>query len=326
LVRALFAALALTLLLPAAGGAAVGKIGVDLSKKAAVVGPQITLGEIADVTGSNSAVVDRVRGLQLGRAAPAGLEVKVVLGYVKIALRREGYSLGDFTFTGANASVVKTQSRVFDPAGLLPQIKSFIVRQTREPPENVEVRMEGAPQTLLLPAGDLKADFRPSFSGLYQGTVFLTAELSVDGHFIKPLPLRVQVDIVHPAVVAVRRIEKGEEFTAGNIAVEKVSASKITRGCFAKLEYVAGRRAADLVLPQTVIQVSDIYDPPVIRHGQIVQAVVEKGNVELSVEARAIEDGKAGDMIQVENTASHKILKGKVLDENTVLVQIDGDP
>jgi flagella basal body P-ring formation protein FlgA len=39
------------------------------------------------------------------------------------------------------------------------------------------------------------------------------------------------------------------------------------------------------------------------------------------VEVRAVEDGKAGDLIRVENTESKKVLRAKVLDEKKVLIQ-----
>jgi len=42
--------------------------------------------------------------------------------------------------------------------------------------------------------------------------------------------------------------------------------------------------------------------------------------VEIMIHARAIEDGKAGEEIRVENTDSHKVLWARVLDENRVLI------
>ena len=93
------------------------------------------------------------------------------------------------------------------------------------------------------------------------------------------------------------------------------------RGCFKELSYVLGRTASMPLVPDTVVQVNEIFDPPVVLRGKTVQAIVRRGNVELTVDARAIEDGKAGDVIRVENSDSHKILYAKVLDEKTVLVQ-----
>ncbi len=306
-----------------AAGAAEGVL-LQLPEKATVVGPQISLGEIAEVVTRNGATADRLRRLTLGRAAPAGLTVKMTLGYLKIALRREGYSLGDFAFGGAQTVEVLTQSQSFDPAGLSPQVKDFIVTQTGERPEDVDVKMEPWEKKVLLPAGNVTAHFRPSLTGDYEGTVFLTTELQVDGRLVRVLPVRADVEIYHPAVTAVKAVGKGEKFTNDNVQLVRVPSSQITNGCFRKLDYVLGRSAAMPLPPGRVLRVSDLFDPPVIEHGQVVQGVVDRGNIELMVEVRALEDGKAGDTIQVENTDSHTVLRGKVLDEKTVLITSGG--
>lgn len=300
-------------------GAAEGVV-LRLPEKATVVGPQVSLGEIAEIITTDGAVADRLRRLTLGRAAPAGMKAKMTLGYIKIALRREGYSLGDFAFGGADTVEVLTQSQSFDASSLAPQVKDFVVEQTGESPENVDAKMEGLEKKITLPAGTVTAHFRPALTGSYEGTVFLTAELSVDGRLVRVLPLRAEVEIYHSVVTAVKPIGKGDKFTRDNVALARTPSSKITNGCFRKLDYVLGRTASMSLAAGTVLKVNELYDPPVIQHGQTVHGVVDRGNVELTVEVRALEDGKAGDTIRVENTDSHTVLRGKVLDEKTVLI------
>lgn len=302
-------------------GFAAQTIILRLPERATVVGPEISLGEIAEVIADNKAVADRLRRLTLGKAPPAGDKVKMSLGYLKVALRREGYTLQDFSFGGAETVEVLTQSQAFDPAGLLSQVKAFIVSETGERAENVEVRLEGEEKKITLPAGAVTAKFRPSFTGQYEGSVFLTAELEVDGRLVRVLPIRATVDIYHPAVTVVKKVDKGQKFTRENAALVRTPSSKIVKGCFRQLDSILGRTAAMPLMPGSVLRVNDLYDPPVIRHGQVIQGVIQKGNIELSVEVRAIEDGKAGDSIRVENTDSHKVLHGKVLDEKTVLLE-----
>jgi flagellar basal body P-ring formation protein FlgA len=294
---------------------------IQLPEKATVIGPTITLGEIVEVISDNKAVADRLRRLTLGRAAPAGATVKMTLGYLKVALRREGYSLKDFSFGGAETVEILSQSQFFDPETLLPQVKSFILAQTGEAPENVDVKLEGAEKKIALPAGEVSAKFRPSFTGQYEGTVFLTTELNVDGRLVRVLPVRATVEIYHPAVTVIKKIDKGEKFTLENIALARTPSSKLINGCFQQLGNVLGRTASMPLAPGTVVRVNELYDPPAISRGQVVEGIVEKGNIELSVQVRAIEDGKAGDVIRVENTDSHKVLHGKVLDEKTVLLE-----
>jgi flagella basal body P-ring formation protein FlgA len=293
---------------------------IRLTDTATVVGPNISIGEVADLIGSGSGNSERVRRLIVAKAAPAGDTATITQQYIKICLRREGFLLTDFDFDGADSSKVLTQSQEFYPSTLLPEIKKFILKQVQEESANVDVKLAGQDKEIILPAGDIKSNFRPTFSGKYEGQVILTAELEVNGRLQKVLPLHVDIEIFHPVVVTTRRLEKGDEFGPENVAIVRTPSSKILLGSLSQLNYVTGRTAAVPLVPGTILRYSDIFDPPVIVHGSIVQAVVRYGNVELRVDARAVEDGKAGDSIRVENTDSHKVLKGKVLDEKTVLV------
>lgn len=302
---------------------AVEEVVIQLPEKATVVGPDIKLGEIAEVITGDKALADRLRRLTVGKAAPIGSKSNMAVGYLKVVLKREGYDLQGFSFGGAEKVQVLSQSQSFDPEDLLSQVKTFIVGQTGEAPENVEVKLEGAEKKIQLPAGEVIAKFRPSFTGQYEGTVFLTAELEVDGRLVRVLPVRAAVDIYRPAVTVVKKVDKGEKFSTENVALVRTPSSKMVNGSFRQLSYVLGRSASMPLVPGTVIRVNELFDPPAISHGQVVEGLVERGNVELSVQVRAIEDGKAGDLIRVENTDSHKVLRGKVLDERTVLLQPD---
>jgi len=296
---------------------------IRLPDTATVVGPDISIGDVADLIGSGNGDLERVRRLTIGKAAPAGDTAVITQQYIKICLRREGFSLSDFDFEGADSSQVLTQSQDFHPSDLLPEIKKFVMQQVKEDAANVDVKLSGQDKTISLPAGAIKTDFRPTFSGLYEGQVLLTADLEINGRTYKVLPLYVDIEIYHPVVVTTSRVEKGDKFTDENVALIRTPTSKILSGSLSQLNYAIGRTASIPLVPGTVLRYMDIFDPPVIVHGSIVQAVVRRGNIELDVDARAIEDGKAGDEIRVENTDSHKVLKGKVVDEKTVLIDQD---
>ena len=291
--------------------------------KATVTGPTITLGEVADINGSDRTELDKLRRVKLSNAAPAGGTVKLTAGFVKIALRKAGFSLENLTFSGADSTEVVTRSQMFSVMGLLPDIKAFVMEQLKEAPENVEIKLSGGDKKISIPAGSVKADFRPPLSGKYEGAFLLTTELKVDGREVRVLPLRVTVEVFHPIVVTLRRVEKGDRFSTENVGLVRTPTSKILGQCLDRLDSVLGRTSAVPLVPGTVVRINDLFDPPVIKRGQVVQAIVRYGNVEITVQARATEDGKAGDSIRVENSETHKLLRGKVLDEKTVLVSHD---
>jgi flagella basal body P-ring formation protein FlgA len=294
---------------------------IRLLVKTNVTGPRICLGDVADVIGPNSVVVDKVRRLNLSRAATAGDEVKISQSFIKIVLRKEGYSLNNFNFAGASVVEVFTRSQKVSTEDLLPRVKVFVLKETKETPDNVQVKLAGPEKKISLPAGELKTIFRPPLSGKYEGTILITTELEVDNHLAKVLPLRVVVTIQHAVAVAKKRIEKGEKLTVENVGITRVPTEKIPKDALRHIEIALGRTAAIPLVPGAVLRMGALYDPPVIRRGQIAQAVMRKGNVEITVEVRAIEDGKAGDSIRVENTKSHKVLRALIEDEKTVTIE-----
>src|SRR5277367_5207546 len=71
---------------------------IRLSEKATSVGPGILFSEITEITGENKVLLEKIRRLAVGRAAPAGEEIRLTQGYLKIVLRKEGYDTSGIFF------------------------------------------------------------------------------------------------------------------------------------------------------------------------------------------------------------------------------------
>lgn len=313
------------ILLTGKGVIAEESILIKVPEKVSVIGPQFNFGDIADVSGKNKAVLEKIRRIRIANAAQSGMVLKVSQGLLKITLRREGYSLKGIHFEGPETIQVLTQSQEFSTEEILPKVKAFAVQGSGESPENIEVKLSGAEKKILLPAGAVDVNFRAPLSGKYEGLLLLTTELMVNGRLARVMPLRVMVEVFRPVVVTTKRVEKGEKFTPENVSVVRKPSSKVLPGCLQRLENAVGRTAAAPVVPGTLLRLSALYDPPVVKRGELLQAVVQKGNVEITVGVRAIEEGKAGDSIRVENTQTHKVLRGRVLNEKMVSIE-EGKP
>lgn len=59
---------------------------------------------------------------------------------------------------------------------------------------------------------------------------------------------------------------------------------------------------------------------PVIRRGQVVEAVMESGALSISLKVEALQDGLPGENIRVRNQLTRRELAGKVLNEQTILI------
>ena len=267
-----------------------------------VAGPNISLGDVAVITCEGKGLADSLKKVVLEKAAPTGQKVSITSAAVKIALSRDGYSIDGFRFEGALSTVVLTQTQEVSPDQFLEAAKSFILSQTGENEMNLQVKILGPLKNLIVSSGSLEIRFRPALIGKYEGVQILTAELIVDGREVRVVPVRLDTQVFHSVVQAKRDVKKGEKFTAENIALGRLQTSQLLRGSLQHLDDVLGRTASFDLKKGTPIRFSEINDPPAIRRGTIVQAFMESGNVEIIVHARAVEDGKAGEVIHVENT------------------------
>jgi flagella basal body P-ring formation protein FlgA len=317
---------AILLLAAGAGGAASAarragetRAIVTLPENASVVGPRITLGEVARLKGRDNALVVRLERLEIANAAPAGHVLKLTAASVRIALRKSGIRQGDVEVTGATETAVSTQSQEFDPSTLEGTVRDLVTAATGESRGDVEVQLP-SPQKVRVPAGTLTTRVKPPVSGRYEGSQLYTIEIIVDGRLVKRQPLRAQVSIRRNAVVTLERIERGAKLEERNVALQRVPAAQAGGDALTDLSVATGRTAGRMLEPGRVVRLADLSDPPLVRRSANVTAVVRKNNIEVAVDAKALEDGKAGQVIKIQNASSGKIFRARVLDEKNVEV------
>lgn len=119
---------------------------IRLSERATSVGPGILFSEISEISSENKVLLEKIRRLAVGRAAPAGEEITLTQGYLKIVLRKEGYDTNGVFFEGAESVEVLTDSQEFSPEDLLPDAKAFILKNLTSPSEDIEVKLLGVPK------------------------------------------------------------------------------------------------------------------------------------------------------------------------------------
>jgi flagella basal body P-ring formation protein FlgA len=61
---------------------------------------------------------------------------------------------------------------------------------------------------------------------------------------------------------------------------------------------------------------------PVIRRGQVVEALIQDGSLQIGAKVEVLEDGAPGQFVRVRNLQSRREFKGKVRDEETIVVAL----
>ncbi len=83
-----------------------------------------------------------------------------------------------------------------------------------------------------------------------------------------------------------------------------------------------GVETAEYIAPNAPLLVRSLKARPVVRRGQSAEAVVADGALMISMKVEVLEDGAPGQVIRIRNPQSRRELRGKVQNEQTILVSL----
>jgi len=121
--------------------------------------------------------------------------------------------------------------------------------------------------------------------------------------------------------VAVSRvpISHHEAFTPENTRFEERELSRLAvRGYFPDVASLTGRRAKGYIAPAQSLGSHNTEMPLELQNGSYVELQSKRNGIVVSAKVRAIDSGRKGDSVRVENPTSRKVLWAKVLDSQTV--------
>jgi flagella basal body P-ring formation protein FlgA len=117
------------------------------------------------------------------------------------------------------------------------------------------------------------------------------------------------------------RIMKGEVVKASDIYKTQISGAKYRSDYLTENDEIVGKTAKRSLMAHTPISSSLLQTENLITNNQTVTVIYEQGGLELKLTAKALQDGVAGDMVQVKNLRSGAIISGVVTGKNTVRVE-----
>lgn len=115
-------------------------------------------------------------------------------------------------------------------------------------------------------------------------------------------------------------VKKGTVLTEDDLYSKKISISSKTTDLIENIEQIN-----NLVLKTNLQKNSQLFlyqfeKPNIIKNGDVVNIIVQKGNLKLSTLGIAKQNGKESSMIIVQNTDTQKQLKVKVIDSKNVVL------
>lgn len=119
-------------------------------------------------------------------------------------------------------------------------------------------------------------------------------------------------------VITLRPLGIGE--TIGREDVVVVHRERRSPREASNLGEVVGKRVRRPIGRGNTVKLDYLEDPPLVRRGEEVLLLLEKGKLRITAKGVAKDEGSKGDIVRVENISSGKVIRGRVVEQRIVRV------
>jgi len=173
---------------------------------------------------------------------------------------------------------------------------------------------------ILVPAGAWTAEVAAPPGAGPRGRVRLELALAVDGLPAKTAWVTAEIARWGEVVVATRQVARGELLRPGDLALQRLELSGLSRAVLTDPAEAEGAIARQPLLAWAPVRREQLGTPALVRRGAPVLLVAERGALRVSAAGEARHDAARGEQVSVLSRSSGKTLVGRVVDEGTVAI------
>ena len=298
--------------------AAAEQLAVSFQAQAEVNDSRVVLADIAKIW-PDGPEADRVGRLPVATLSTPGAQKELSTVAVITSLRHRP-EVRDVDWQGSETILVERAGQRIDQARLQAMIETWLGEQA-DRLDRGEVRLTGfrAPETLLLPPGELGWTITPSRPDLLSSSSF-TLAFTVDGKPAGNCVVRGRLEALAEVVVAARGLRRGDIIEAEMLRLDNQRIDRLNGPFFATTELL-GKEVTRAVGAGQPIEQANVGAPAVIHGGDLVRIFARKGALNISTQGLARTDGRPGETIQVKNITSNKLIHCRVDGPGTVSVE-----
>ena len=183
-----------------------------------------------------------------------------------------------------------------------------------------ELRLQRVASTMHLPAGEVTAVVEFP-RGLPYGREFPAVfTIYIDGVMHRKATSYYRLTVYDRVLVAMTDIRAETEISPANARVEERAVDTVPELTLTDFTRLEGRVAGRYIRRDTVITPPMLAMPLVVRAGNAVELVHNANGILVRAEGVAIESGRIGYTIRVRNARSGKIMRGRIIDAQTVQI------
>jgi len=305
-----------------------GPVVVTLRATATTGGPQVTVGDVAALSGGDPDLRRRIERLDLADLPREGQTAHVSREQVGFRIRLADIDARQFRVEGAARSAVTVARATVSAGEVVAAARALLMKRLPWPPEDLTVELaQPVHGPIEVRGGRDRVRLEPVVpsSGTLLGLVRVDVSLVANGERQRVVPAYFEVKLHQSVAVATRRIAPGEPLGEHNVQFQRLAFDGLS-GYLTMADGLANRRARRLLAAGQVVTTADTEllveaDPVLIKSRDYVKLVTHLGPLTITALGEALQEGRRGEVIRVRNVDSNRVVRGKVAAPSLVEVE-----
>lgn len=140
--------------------------------------------------------------------------------------------------------------------------------------------------------------------------------------FLKEKTVRVKLEVLRDMVVSTGYLARDTNISKDDVKLVKRWFDRISPGVVTDINDVLGKRLrTSIKQPNTIITRNMLREPVMVKRGNLVRIVLEKGPLRITTMGLSKQNGAFGDIIKVKNISSKNVIYARVMGNSLVQVE-----
>lgn len=304
---------------PSEGSANDVRPALQVNIKVSVESDTITLGDIASIRGEFEEfgdLIEKMKAVSLG-ISPRPLSSKTLQGSsILDAIKDAGIPLEAFGYSIPAEVEIQRAGRIVTKEEVLSAAR---LQLHSDPALEIAVKGVEWDSEQVVPSGELRIEVE-SLGAPDKGKMPLRVAAFNKDDVLSRFLATALVDDWRSIPVVRGRLDKGSVIADSDIHIIRANLANLPNDVALTTDQIAGRRVTRALTSGSPISLSDVDIPPVIERGKPVKMIFKNGGFTASATGIATENGFSNSIIKIRNDRSNKIVRGKVISSDEVLV------
>ncbi len=293
---------------------------IEMRPQVQVHGPRVRLGDIAILSSPSLPVLQRALSLPLGQAPRVGETAVLERERIERWLRMRGFWGAGVQWHGALDTVVSTEGQAISAEEILFVARNALMAHLKLAAstfskQQIELQVISQPSDLLLPKGSALTA-RPLGNAPTTKRMLVWVDASVDGHFVRAVPIHFEVDVYASTDMASEGLDAGKGKQVDYFEQSLVDAALPSSGPVAGDVTAIARRSEEHIRGVARLEESATAthsrQKPAVARGEWVSLISHQGLVTLESRVEVLQDGQIGQTVRVRQANATGVVLARV--------------